>query len=179
MVERAHPDVGRQDWRHHAACRDSDPELFFPTATTGEVYDAQVAAAKAVCGRCRVQAPCLTDALTRIPDGVAGGLSEEERRALRACRRSVTSDPNEPAPEAADPEPERVPVEPARYGRAPRAEVAAAAVGLVEAGRAAGVVAGLVGVSERTVTRWVAQARAALTEPTEDTEPAEQQEVGA
>jgi len=151
--------------------------LFFPVATTGEVYDAQVAAAKAVCGRCRVQAPCLTDALARIPDGVAGGLSEGERRALRADRRcSGTSDPDQPEP--ADPEP--VPVAPARYGRAPRVEVMATAVALVGAGRAAGVVAGLVGVSERTVERWVAQTRAAaaLTDP-EETEPAARQEVGA
>jgi len=170
--------VTGHDWRHHAACRDVDPELFFPVATTGEAYDAQVAAAKAVCGRCRVQAQCLADAVARIPDGIAGGLTEDERRALRAARRrSVTSDPNEPESEAADPAP--VPVEPARYGRAPRAEVMATAVGLVGAGRAAGVVAGLVGVSERTVTRWVAQARAAVADAAEGTELAEQMVVGS
>lgn len=70
-------------WRHRAACRDTDPELFHPVATTGPDYEAQVAAAKAVCGRCPVTADCLAEALDRIPHGIAGGLTEHERHALR------------------------------------------------------------------------------------------------
>lgn len=73
----------RRDWRSRAACLDVDPELFFPAAEAGPVYDVQVAAAKAVCHRCPVRAECLAEALARIPYGIAGGLTEDERRALR------------------------------------------------------------------------------------------------
>ena len=44
-----------------------------------------IAAAKTVCGRCRVQGPCLAYALaTRQPYGIFGGLSEDDRRGLMA-----------------------------------------------------------------------------------------------
>ena len=72
----------RREWRSRAACLGVDPELFFPAAETGPVYDAQVSAAKAVCRPCPVRAECLAEALTRIPYGIAGGLTEDERRAL-------------------------------------------------------------------------------------------------
>ncbi|MDD7968445.1 WhiB family transcriptional regulator [Actinomycetospora lemnae] len=70
-------------WRQRAACRDADPELFFPSAEDGPIHDAQVATAKAVCSRCPVRRPCLTEALERMPYGVAGGVSEQERQQLR------------------------------------------------------------------------------------------------
>ena len=71
------------DWREHAACRDEDPELFFPTGTTGPAL-AQVEQAKAVCRRCPVTAQCLQWALKHGEDaGVWGGLSEDERRAVK------------------------------------------------------------------------------------------------
>jgi hypothetical protein len=54
---------GREDFRHLAACRGVDPEVFFPTAEDGLQLDAQVAAAKAVCARCLVQSECLAWAL--------------------------------------------------------------------------------------------------------------------
>ena len=73
----------RRDWRAQAACIGTNPELFFPVAEAGPVLDAQVAAAKAVCARCPVRAECLTEALARIPHGIAGGLTEDERRTLR------------------------------------------------------------------------------------------------
>ena len=74
------------DWRDVAACRDEDPELFFPVGTTGPAVD-QVVAAKAVCHRCPVSAECLAQALagTRI-SGVWGGMSEEERTSLKRRR---------------------------------------------------------------------------------------------
>ena len=71
------------DWRHKAACLDEDPELFFPIGTTGPA-SLQVAEAKAVCRRCPSMDPCLTWALETGQDaGVWGGLSEDERRALK------------------------------------------------------------------------------------------------
>lgn len=75
------------DWRHQSRCRDVDPELFFPIGTTGPA-EAQVEAAKAICTLCPVREPCLQWALDTAQDaGVWGGLSEEERRALRRGQR--------------------------------------------------------------------------------------------
>jgi WhiB family redox-sensing transcriptional regulator len=74
------------DWRHDASCRDVDPELFFPIGTTGPAL-AQIEAAKAICGTCAVQAPCLEWALATAQDaGIWGGLTEDERRAIRRDR---------------------------------------------------------------------------------------------
>jgi WhiB family redox-sensing transcriptional regulator len=71
------------DWRHHAACRDEDPELFFPIGSTGPALD-QIEEAKQVCKRCPALEPCLAWALESGQDaGVWGGLSEDERRALK------------------------------------------------------------------------------------------------
>ena len=71
------------DWRVDSACRDTDPDLFFPVGTTGPAIE-QIDSAKAVCGECLVQAECLEFALTTNQDsGVWGGTSEEERRKLR------------------------------------------------------------------------------------------------
>ena len=71
------------DWRHNAVCRDEDPELFFPIGTSGLAI-AQVAEAKMVCNRCPVVSECLNWALTSGQDaGVWGGMSEDERRALK------------------------------------------------------------------------------------------------
>ena len=71
------------DWRHQAVCRDEDPELFFPVGNSGPAL-AQSAQAKVVCNRCPVTSQCLKWALETGQDaGVWGGMSEEERRALR------------------------------------------------------------------------------------------------
>jgi WhiB family redox-sensing transcriptional regulator len=71
------------DWRHRAACRDEDPELFFPIGNTGPAL-LQIEEAKAVCRRCDVREDCLAWALESGQDaGVWGGLSEDERRALK------------------------------------------------------------------------------------------------
>ncbi len=71
------------DWRHLSACRDSDPNLFFPIGTTGPAVE-QIAAAKAICAQCSVQEECLQYALeTNQESGVWGGYAEEDRRRLR------------------------------------------------------------------------------------------------
>jgi WhiB family redox-sensing transcriptional regulator len=74
------------DWRHVAACREEDPELFFPIGTTGPAL-LQVEQAKAVCGRCTVVDACLDWALASGQDtGVWGGMSEDERLTLKRSR---------------------------------------------------------------------------------------------
>jgi len=71
------------DWRHRAICRDEDPELFFPVGTSGPAL-LQIAEARTVCRRCPVVTECLTWALESGQDaGVWGGMSEDERRALK------------------------------------------------------------------------------------------------
>ncbi|GAA2419392.1 WhiB family transcriptional regulator [Actinomadura vinacea] len=71
------------DWRHRAACRDVDPELFFPIGNTGPAI-LQIEEAKQVCRRCDVTEACLAWALESGQDsGVWGGMGEDERRALK------------------------------------------------------------------------------------------------
>lgn len=71
------------DWRHEAACREEDPEVFFPVGNTGPAL-AQIEEAKKICVRCSVKDPCLAWALESGQDaGVWGGLSEDERRAMK------------------------------------------------------------------------------------------------
>jgi len=70
-------------WRLCGACVDEDPELFFPVGSTGPALR-QVEDAKQVCRRCDVVDMCLRWALETGQDaGVWGGLSEDERRALK------------------------------------------------------------------------------------------------
>lgn len=72
------------DWRNDAACReDSDPDRFFPIGTTGPSVP-QIAAAKATCAACPVTADCLAEALdSGLDSGIYGGMTEDERRALK------------------------------------------------------------------------------------------------
>jgi WhiB family transcriptional regulator, redox-sensing transcriptional regulator len=77
----------RPDWRLAAACRESDPELFFPAETTKPAAH-QIAKAKAICLACPVRTPCLGWALKHdLHDGIWGGTTEQERRALRVVVR--------------------------------------------------------------------------------------------
>ena len=73
----------RPDWRADAACRDADPELFFPD---GDIRSAraQLKTAKLICRGCPVRATCLNWALASGQEaGIWGGLTEDERRGLR------------------------------------------------------------------------------------------------
>ncbi|RKR92832.1 WhiB family redox-sensing transcriptional regulator [Micromonospora pisi] len=79
----ADPERKGLNWRHYSACRDEDPELFFPIGTSGPAL-LQVEQAKAVCRGCTVTDACLQWALESGQDaGVWGGMSEEERRAVK------------------------------------------------------------------------------------------------
>lgn len=139
--------VVRSNWRNRAACRGGvDPELFFPAGEDGPVYDAQVAAAKAVCARCPVRAACLDEALARIPFGIAGGLTPEERRGYRSSGSGLDT--------CAGSDHELL-------TEAGRAEREAAGRALIVAGRPIAEVARRCGVGERTAARWAARVRAA------------------
>jgi WhiB family transcriptional regulator, redox-sensing transcriptional regulator len=83
------PDCDRRpDWRVNAACRDADPELFFPDGAIGSAraqraQRAQVKTAKLICRGCPVSATCLNWALASGQEaGIWGGLTEDERRRL-------------------------------------------------------------------------------------------------
>jgi WhiB family transcriptional regulator, redox-sensing transcriptional regulator len=84
------------NWRDEAACRDADPDLFFPLGPAGPGL-ARVQEAKRICHTCPAQAPCLAWALDQgVGSGVWGGTTEDERRGLRrpapAARRTVRSE---------------------------------------------------------------------------------------
>jgi WhiB family redox-sensing transcriptional regulator len=71
------------EWRRDAACKDVDPNLFFPVGVTGPAIP-QIAAAKSICDECSVQRDCLEFAITTNQEfGVWGGMTEDERRVLR------------------------------------------------------------------------------------------------
>jgi WhiB family transcriptional regulator, redox-sensing transcriptional regulator len=74
-------------WRERSACRDEDPDLFFPIGT-GRHATEQTEAAKAVCRRCSVIDTCLAEALdTGEVNGIRGGLDQLELRRLVERRR--------------------------------------------------------------------------------------------
>jgi WhiB family transcriptional regulator, redox-sensing transcriptional regulator len=77
------PNPEGTDWRHRAACRDMDPELFFPLGTSAANL-LQIDAAKRICRTCPVREPCLRWALNTGDAGVWGGTTEAERRKHRA-----------------------------------------------------------------------------------------------
>lgn len=72
-------------WLVFAACRDADPDLFFP-ANREEAEQAL-----AICASCPVQPECLSYALEAGERfGIWGGLTEKERRKrLRKLQRSA------------------------------------------------------------------------------------------
>jgi WhiB family redox-sensing transcriptional regulator len=81
--------TARANWRDDAACRDANPDLFFPIGTAGPALR-QIGEAKRICRGCPVQTQCLAWALDNgITDGVWGGTTEDERRASRILPRRI------------------------------------------------------------------------------------------
>ena len=134
-----------REWQARAGCRDVDPEVFFPLAEAGPELVRQEARAKRVCAGCPVLAECREFAVAELGHGVAGGLSESERRELRARL-------PRPAVAAA-----AVAVVVPPSGSKRELATAGRAAIRAEAGRVE--VAREFGVTPRTVERWVAQAR--------------------
>ena len=67
------------EWRDLAACRDLDPNLFFPG-----VADFRLGRrAKAVCSKCLVSAACLAEAIALGETGVWGGTTDTDRKRMR------------------------------------------------------------------------------------------------
>jgi WhiB family redox-sensing transcriptional regulator len=70
-------------WQDKAACRDVDPDLFFPVGTEGPSL-AQVAEAQAVCSLCTVSRDCLDWALSEAEQwGIWAGTTPDDRNAAR------------------------------------------------------------------------------------------------
>lgn len=78
-------DAASMGWRDHAACRDVNPDLFFPFGTSGASL-LQIDEAKQICRTCPVCGPCLRWALDSGDAGIWGGTTEDERRNLRRRR---------------------------------------------------------------------------------------------
>lgn len=79
-------DRGAEAWRDHAACRDHDPDLWFPIEQLDDTTD--TLEAKAICRACPVRGDCLEYSLaTNQADGIWGGLDEHQRRSIRRRRR--------------------------------------------------------------------------------------------
>jgi hypothetical protein len=135
--------VRPEDFRHRAACRSVDVEVFFPTAVRGREYERQVSIATAVCVGCPVRVECLAWALTNLSDGIAGGMTEHERRAEQARRRVGHRAARLPRPRT-----------PRRPVGGSRAEVAAAGRAALAAGVSVGEVAAQFLVTPRTAERW-------------------------
>jgi hypothetical protein len=136
------------DFRHRAACRSVDPEVFFPTAVEGRQFQAQVSIAKTVCARCPVLDECRAWALvTGLSDGIAGGMTEHERR-TELTRRRGSRRGRLPRP--------RVPQRPAG---GTRSEIAAAGQAAIAAGMTVREAAGEFLVSMRTAGRWAQAVR--------------------
>lgn len=81
-------DWDNEDWRDQAACRSSDPELFFPSGSTGPALE-QIRVATSICRSCPAQVACLQFALeTNQEAGIWGGTDEDERRKMRRAWRA-------------------------------------------------------------------------------------------
>jgi WhiB family transcriptional regulator, redox-sensing transcriptional regulator len=83
---------GSEHWSARAACRDADPELFFPVGHSA-IAELQAAIALQICAICPVRRRCLRWALDHDEiSGVWGGTTEAERIARRRLGRGFDRD---------------------------------------------------------------------------------------
>lgn len=75
------------DWRHHSACKNEDPDLFWPEKDTP---DERIQEAKKICSGCPVRQSCLDEAFrTNEWDAISGGLTGKEREELLSPNRAT------------------------------------------------------------------------------------------
>ena len=78
------------DWQHAAACRGTDPELFFaPDTERVAARKRRESAAKAICSGCIVRTACLEwrlDSPDQHDGGIWGMANEDERARIRRLR---------------------------------------------------------------------------------------------
>jgi WhiB family redox-sensing transcriptional regulator len=79
---------GQVPWRTRGACFGMAVDRFFPIGENGAGARRATSAAKVICGTCAVVADCLVEAMV-VPDtdGIWGGLTSTERRALTLSAR--------------------------------------------------------------------------------------------
>jgi WhiB family transcriptional regulator, redox-sensing transcriptional regulator len=70
------------------ACRDEDPELFFPSGE-GPAFAGQIDEAKAVCATCSSLSSCLSRALASGEWGIWGGTTTKERQGIARRERAA------------------------------------------------------------------------------------------
>lgn len=70
------------EWKIMAACRNSDPALFFSTLERDE------SKAKSMCFTCPVREQCLDAGLLNNERGIWGGYNERERVRIKRRRRA-------------------------------------------------------------------------------------------
>ena len=79
-------DPGELAWQDKARCAEVDGDLFFPPRGGSSQ------GAKLICRGCEVRTECLEYALEHdMREGIWGGLSENQRRRIRAERREAAA----------------------------------------------------------------------------------------
>lgn len=95
------PDTATADgWWDLAACKGIDTEIFYPVSEPGtKAREVAAEPALKICAGCDVRQDCLEHALRFTQQhGVAGGLDEQDRRALQRGGKPAQQAPARPVP---------------------------------------------------------------------------------
>lgn len=80
-------------WNTLAACKDADPEIFFPVGRGGhQPKDLVDSLWFKYCGECPVKQRCMDHALENEEYGFWAGTTQEERKVARQEGRTITFD---------------------------------------------------------------------------------------